>query len=195
MSNRDNNNSEEAILKAAENEFVERGFDGARTTSIAERAGVTHAMLHYFFRTKEQLFERILEEKLMVLADSLMLIFGEEGLPLKERLEKGISAHFDFVAKNPDLPRFLLGELPRVMPLIRERLLPKLLVLLPSIQKELKEDVDMRMLMLDILSQNLYPFLVMPVIEVLAAGEERNTMLERIKQENITLIMKRLEYK
>ena len=195
MSNRDNNNSEEAILKAAENEFVERGFDGARTTSIAERAGVTHAMLHYFFRTKEQLFERILEEKLVVLADSLMLIFGEEGLPLKERLEKGISAHFDFVAKNPDLPRFLLGELPRVMPLIRERLLPKLLVLLPSIQKELKEDVDMRMLMLDILSQNLYPFLVMPVIEVLATGEERDTMLERIKQENITLIMKRLGYK
>ena len=194
MSNRDNNNSEEAILKAAEKEFVERGFDGARTTSIAERAGVTHAMLHYFFRTKEQLFERILEEKLVVLAESVMLIFGEEGLPLKERLEKGISAHFDFVAKNPDLPRFLLGELPRVMPLIRERLLPKLLALLPSIQKELKEDVDMRMLILDILSQNLFPFLVMPVVEVLAAGEERDAMLERIKQENITLIMKRLGY-
>jgi AcrR family transcriptional regulator len=192
MSNRDNNNSEEAILKAAEKEFVERGFDGARTTSIAERAGVTHAMLHYFFHTKEQLFERILEEKLVVLADSVLLIFGEEGLPLKVRLEKGISAHFDFIAKNPDLPRFLLGELPRVMPLIQERLFPKILALMPSLQKELKGDVDMRMLILDILSQNLFPFLAMPVVEMLAAGEERDAMLERIKQENIKIILRRI---
>jgi AcrR family transcriptional regulator len=193
MSNRDNNNSEEAILKAAEKEFVERGFDGARTTSIAERAGVTHAMLHYFFRTKEQLFERILEEKLVVLADSMLLIFGEEGLPLKERLEKGISAHFDFIAKNPDLPRFLLGELPRVMPLIQKRLFPQILALMPSLQKELKGDVDMRMLILDILSQNLFPFVAMPVVEMLSAGEERDAMLERIKQENIKIILRRIE--
>jgi AcrR family transcriptional regulator len=193
MSNRDNNNSEEAILKAAEKEFVERGFDGARTTSIAERAGVTHAMLHYFFRTKEQLFERILEEKLIVLADSMLLIFGEEGLPLKERLEKGISAHFDFIAKNPDLPRFLLGELPRVMPLIQKRLFPKILALMPSLQKELKGDVDMRMLILDILSQNLFPFVAMPVVEMLSAGEERDAMLKRIKQENIKIILRRIE--
>ena len=193
MSNRDNNNSEEAILKAAEKEFVERGFDGARTTSIAERAGVTHAMLHYFFRTKEQLFERILEEKLIVLADSMLLIFGEEGLPLKERLEKGISAHFDFIAKNPDLPRFLLGELPRVMPLIQKRLFPQILALMPSLQKELKGDVDMRMLILDILSQNLFPFVAMPVVEMLSAGEERDAMLERIKQENIKIILRRIE--
>jgi len=193
MSNRDSNNSEEAILKAAEKEFVERGFDGARTTSIAERAGVTHAMLHYFFHTKEQLFERILEEKLVVLADSVLLIFGEEGLPLKERLEKGISAHFDFIAKNPDLPRFLLGELPRVMPLIQKRLFPQILALMPSLQKELKGDVDMRMLILDILSQNLFPFVAMPVVEMLSAGEERDAMLERIKQENIKIILRRIE--
>ena len=193
MSNRDNNNSEEAILKAAEKEFVERGFGGARTTSIAERAGVTHAMLHYFFHTKEQLFERILEEKLVVLADSVLLIFGEEGLPLKVRLEKGISAHFDFIAKNPDLPRFLLGELPRVIPLIQERLFPKILALMPSLQKELNGDVDMRMLILDILSQNLFPFLAMPVVEMLTAGEERDAILERIKQENIKIILKRIE--
>ena len=193
MSNRDNNNSEEAILKAAEKEFVERGFDGARTTSIAERAGVTHAMLHYFFRTKEQLFERILEDKLIVLVDSVLLIFGEEGLPLKERLEKGISAHFDFIAKNPDLPRFLLGELPRVMPLIQKRLFPQILALMPSLQKELKGDVDMRMLILDILSQNLFPFVAMPVVEMLSAGEERDAMLERIKQENIKIILRRIE--
>lgn len=51
------NDTEERILKAAETEFFTKGFDGARTTSIAERAGVTHAMLHYYFRSKALLFE------------------------------------------------------------------------------------------------------------------------------------------
>ena len=57
-------NKEQEILEAAEREFIAKGFAGARTTSIAEAAGVTHAMLHYYFRTKEQLFERILDEKM-----------------------------------------------------------------------------------------------------------------------------------
>lgn len=56
-------NKEQAILKAAEREFLTKGYAGARTTSIAEAAGVTHAMLHYYFRTKEHIFERILDEK------------------------------------------------------------------------------------------------------------------------------------
>ena len=45
-------NTEQAILAAAKQEFLLKGYDGARTTSIAEKAGVTHAMLHYYFRTK-----------------------------------------------------------------------------------------------------------------------------------------------
>lgn len=55
--------TESRILQAAEEEFLLKGLEGARTTAIAERAGVTHAMLHYYFRTKNMLFERIIEEK------------------------------------------------------------------------------------------------------------------------------------
>lgn len=56
--------TESRILAAAEGEFLDKGFDGARTTTIAARAGVTHAMLHYYFRTKGQLFERIISSKI-----------------------------------------------------------------------------------------------------------------------------------
>ena len=62
--------TESEILKAAEQEFMLKGFDGAKTTSIAHAAGVTHAMLHYYFRTKEQLFERILTEKVQLMSGS-----------------------------------------------------------------------------------------------------------------------------
>ena len=48
-------NTEQSILKAAEKEFLKKGFSGSKTTEIAKEAGVTHAMLHYYFRTKENL--------------------------------------------------------------------------------------------------------------------------------------------
>ena len=56
-------NTEQSILKAAEKEFLKKGFSGSKTTEIAKEAGVTHAMLHYYFRTKENLFNKVFEEK------------------------------------------------------------------------------------------------------------------------------------
>lgn len=52
MSKKDN--TEQAILQAAETEFLDKGFALAKTTEIAKQAGVTHAMLHYYYRTKEK---------------------------------------------------------------------------------------------------------------------------------------------
>ncbi|MBP9993130.1 MAG: helix-turn-helix transcriptional regulator, partial [Bacteroidales bacterium] len=54
------NNKETEILKAAEELFAEKGFIGATTTLIASKAGVTHAMLHYYFRTKEHIFIKVM---------------------------------------------------------------------------------------------------------------------------------------
>ena len=102
-------NKEQAILEAAEREFLDKGFAGARTTSIAEAAGVTHAMLHYYFRTKEQLFERILDEKTRLMSQSVLTAFGQPDLPLQERIRDGVESHFDFIAANPDLPRFIVN--------------------------------------------------------------------------------------
>ena len=49
--------TQQKILVAAQIEFCEKGFDGARMQSIAMRAGVNKALLHYYFRSKEMLFE------------------------------------------------------------------------------------------------------------------------------------------
>ena len=87
-----------------------KGFDGAKTASIARAAGVTHAMLHYYFRTKEQLFDRILTDKLSLMGRSVLASFGTPDLPVLERLKRGIGSHFDFLMENPDLPRFIVNE-------------------------------------------------------------------------------------
>jgi AcrR family transcriptional regulator len=106
-----NKNKEQLILEAAEYEFFTKGYNGARTISIAERAGVTHAMLHYYFRTKEQLFEKIMDKNMKQIATIMLSIMTKTDLPFVERLKKSIEDHFDFVANNPLLPQFIFHEI------------------------------------------------------------------------------------
>ena len=77
-------NKEKTILLAAEQEFLEKGFEGARTVSIAQKAGVTHAMLHYYFRTKEQLFKKILDEKMQLFTASVLNAISDTGTSCNE---------------------------------------------------------------------------------------------------------------
>lgn len=197
---------EQAILAAAEQEFLSKGFDGARTTSIASAAGVTHAMLHYYFRTKEQLFERILDEKLRLMGESVLAAFGQPNLPLQERLRDAIGSHFDFIARNPDLPRFIVNEVfsrPDRYETMRARIREIADTLMRDMQRELDalsargeaEPLDVRMLMLDIISLNVFPFIAYPLIEPILGSfsNDRARFFELRKAENVEVITRRLK--
>lgn len=199
-------NKEQAILEAAEREFLDKGFAGARTTSIAKAAGVTHAMLHYYFRTKEQLFERILDEKTRLMSQSVLTAFGQPDLPLQERIRDGVESHFDFIAANPDLPRFIVNEVfsrPERYEAMRRRIRTIAEGLMHDIQQELDasaargetEPVDARMLLLDIISLNVFPFIgfhiIEPVFGNLSGDRERFFGMRRA--ENVEIILRRLK--
>ena len=163
------------ILQAAENEFFEKGYAGARTASIAEAAGVTHAMLHYYFRTKDKLFERIVSEKISMLADILLSAIGDANLPLEERIRQGIGRHFDFISANRDLPRFIVNEVlsrPEQIDTMKGNIQNIVNELLDNLQQEIDEyaakgfcrQVDARMLLIDIVSLNVFPFMAAPIV-------------------------------
>ena len=59
MKEKEDVNTEQAIMEAAEKEFLDKGYTLTKTTEIARIAGVNHAMLHYYFRTKDNLFEKV----------------------------------------------------------------------------------------------------------------------------------------
>lgn len=199
-------NKEQAILEAAEREFLDKGFAGARTTSIAEAAGVTHAMLHYYFRTKEQLFERILDEKTRLMSQSVLTAFGQPDLPLQERIRDGVESHFDFIAANPDLPRFIVNEVfsrPEHYEAMRRRIRTIAEGLMHDIQQELDasaargetEPVDARMLLLDIISLNIFPFIGFHIIEPVFGdlSGDREHFFEMRRAENVEIILRRLK--
>jgi AcrR family transcriptional regulator len=103
------NNTEQRILEAAESVFLEKGFSLAKTTEIARRANVNHALIHYYFRTKENLFETIFVSRLKMILSSFDDILSLD-VPYEECIEKMISSYFDLFLDNPQMPFFLLNE-------------------------------------------------------------------------------------
>ena len=206
MDNQEKQSKEQQILAAAEQEFLTRGYDGARTTSIAQAAGVTHAMLHYYFRTKEQLFERIVDEKFETMSHSMFAIMGDPSLPIVERIKGGIEAHFDFVAQNPLLPRFVINEIisrPERYDVLYKRVGAIIDNVYRGLQSEIDrsaergeiEIVDIKMLFISIMSLNIFTFLAYPFMEPLM-GElmaNRERFLAERKAENIETILRRIK--
>ena len=206
MDNQERQSKEQQILAAAEQEFLTKGYDGARTTSIAQAAGVTHAMLHYYFRTKEQLFERIVDEKFETMSHSMFAIMGDPSLPIVERIKGGIEAHFDFIAANPLLPRFVINEIisrPERYKLLYKRVGAMIDNVYCDLQFEIDrsaergeiEWVDVKMLFISILSLNIFTFIAYPFMEPLM-GElmaDREGFLADRKAENIETILRRIK--
>ncbi|MDE6341983.1 MAG: TetR/AcrR family transcriptional regulator [Muribaculaceae bacterium] len=200
-----NNDTEVLILQAAEREFLSKGFIGARTTSIAEAAGVTHAMFHYYFRTKEKLFERIISEKITLLKEALTGSIVDINAPLTEKLRNLISNHLEFIAANPDLPRFLIGEIfsnPERSASFLDSLAAIAPIFISTLQQQIDVEadkgwcrrVDAKMLMLDIVSLNVFAYMAAPAVNA-ALGDcmaDSEAFLEMRKKENYDTIMRKL---
>lgn len=198
--------TEERILEAAVQEFMTKGYAGARTTAIAEAAGVTHAMLHYYFRTKDKLLDRIIESKIGTLRDIMLASLGDPTIPLFDKIKSTIENHQDFIAANPELPRFMINEVlsrPDRMPKVIEQLKHHTPLVVQSLQRQIDEyadrglcrRVDAGMLMLDIVSLNIFPFSATPMVNALLGGmmENRPSFVEARKKENVETIMKKLQ--
>lgn len=199
-------NTENLILKAAEEEFQTKGFAGATTTSIAERAGVTHTMLHYYFRTKKNIFYRIFEEKIKLLSQLLTDIFSNKNMPLSARLELLINKHFELLQNNPMLPWFIVNEIvssPERTSILQNKMRSIISRHLPTLQHELDtlasqkqiEKISASDLFIDILLLNVSLFIYMPIFKNIFPEETANEdkFLNARKQENIRLIIARLK--
>lgn len=197
--------TEALILEAAEKEFLEKGYLGAKTTSIAEAAGVTHAMFHYYFRTKDKLFDKIVSDKLEKLSEIMLGVIGNPELPLKERIVQGVERHFDFIRANPQLPRFVFNEIhlrPERLDKFKNEMATLAADTLATLQQEIDANaaegrcrrVDARMLMLDIVSLNIFPFMAEEIISVTFGTlfKDRETFFEMRKKENVKTILDKL---
>ena len=194
----------ELILAAAEQEFLTNGYEATKTTQIAKRAGVTHAMLHYYYQSKENLFNKIFENKIEILKAPVVALAQNKDIDLRDRIREIIELHFDFLKTHPNLPHFLINEMrsnPQLIKILREKVGGTLGETFATIQSEIDEYVAKGImkpisafdLFLDIVSLNVFTFISLPIFRHIADSDEKELQLiENRKKEIIQTINHRI---
>ena len=104
--------TKEKIIQAAQQVFIRKGMDGARMQEIADEAGINKALLHYYFHSKEQLFNDVFYGVLSQLIPGLIAIFkGSE--PFLDKIEAIVTQYDTYMSGHPFLPQFVIREINR----------------------------------------------------------------------------------
>ncbi len=103
--------TEEKIKEAARKLFTQKGFAAVRTRDIAEEAGINLALLNYYFRSKQKLFDIIMLENFRKFLQIILGKVLDEKLSFEEKIENIVEVYIDMLTANPDLPLFVLNEL------------------------------------------------------------------------------------
>jgi AcrR family transcriptional regulator len=184
--------TEEAILGAARKVFLQKGMEGARMQEIADEAGINKALLHYYYRNKEKLFEAIFREAYFEMMNSVLGTMNEDR-PLFEKIEFFIRNVIDFMIRNPYIPGFIIHEINRdpgkiVSIFMQSGMKPPLLI--RQINEEIKQGrirrIEPRQLIVNILAMCIFPVIARPILtSVLFEGdaEAYTRFLERRKKE------------
>lgn len=164
--NEQEQSTEEKILEAASEVFTEKGFAGTRTRDIAEKAGINLALLNYYFRSKEKLFEQVMKIKVVLLFGKIFPILSNEKTSLEEKIDLASEKYFEILSKNPNLPLFVISEIQKknsnISKIIPVNKIFKNSVILKQI-KERKPELNPSHFLINFLSMTIFPFITKPV--------------------------------
>ena len=184
--------TQERILAAAKRVFLEQGMAGARMQDIADRAGINKALLHYYFRNKDKLFETIFKEVSSQFFPKIADVI-ESDMPLFGKIERFCSEYIDMLQKNSFMPLFVLNEVSKQPQRFKERfwknMAPVLAKFVSEIEGEMKKKKIKKMsvdqLFLNMVSLCIFPFIAKPLWMVSSGMDEvhfKQFMEERKKE-------------
>lgn len=105
-------NIESRIIEAAKQEFIEKGFEQTSMSDIAAVVGINRPTLHYYFRTKDKMFQAVFASIVSNFLPHIDAIFSKQE-PFEKKLGEIIDVYFDIFTANPLLPKFIIGEIHR----------------------------------------------------------------------------------
>ncbi len=205
MEVKNNPSMESIILETAEKLFLEKGFAMTSTTEIAKESGCNQALVHYYFRTKDNLFNTIFEQKFKTFFQKIFDMKDMEEMKFTDKLKFIIESHFDLLKNNPKMPSLILNELsrkPEQISIIKDKLqsIPeKLFALLnDELQAEIAKgkirEISLIDLIVTMVTMNVAMFIMMPIVEniFLLNENQKEFMLQHRRTENVDFILKSL---
>jgi TetR/AcrR family transcriptional regulator len=168
--------TEERILDAAKKVFISKGMSGARMQDIANEAGINKALLHYYFRSKDKLFEVIFLETVARFIPRVNEIMNSD-LSWSEKIESFAVEYIEKVIANPFLPLFIMNEmhkqpdefLKKMWGGDKPRLEKFVLQLQGAIEAKEIRPIDPAQLIMNLMSLCVFPFIGKPLLQM-AAG-------------------------
>lgn len=188
------NSTEEKIKNAARRIFQQKGFAGTRTRDIAEEAGINLALLNYYFRSKERLFDLIMTESLEQFFRSLRSVFDDPTTNFEEKIHLIVENYIDKLTENPNIPIFILSELRSHPEELIIKTGAKKAFLNSVILKQLQDEIEAKRIkpikplhfMMNMLGMTVFPFIGNPMIK--GMGDINQNEFEALMQERKALI-------
>jgi AcrR family transcriptional regulator len=186
---------ENTILACAEDLFLSKGYNGVSTIDIANACGCNQALVHYYFRTKMNLFKIIFSQKILEIQKELLKTYDEKD-SFEKKIEKMIDIHFDFLCKDGRLPLFVINEInsnseiaKTIKDVFNDTISPFLLSIQKDLDSEIKagkiRDISAFNLLLNIVSMDVFIFIAEPVMKniLLYSKQEMQEVFIDRKQE------------
>ncbi len=179
--------TEAAILNAAKSIFQRKGMDGARMQEIANEAGINKALLHYYYRSKQLLFEAVFKNAFKLLAPQLNKVLNSDD-SLNDKIKNFTKNYISFTIKHPYLPNFIINELNRNPEFVQKLTSEKHFPTITKFKQQVTENVEngiikpikAEQLLIHILALNIFPFIASPLLKgfLTVSDEEYKQILE-----------------
>jgi len=190
--------TEEQILEAARKVFTKKGFAAARMEEIATEAGINRALLNYYFRSKEKIFELVFEERFKQMFGGMVQILVSD-TPLFDKIRQVIDYHINTLSKNLDMPIFVLNEMNQNAEKMLERMAKAKGIpvshIVQKVRQQAKElvsagvirEIDGAEIFINIMSLVIFQFVGRPVIKaMLELDDEAYLQFLNRRKTNIT---------
>lgn len=163
--------TEQKILDSAQKVFHQKGYTGARMQEIADKAEINKGLLHYYYKSKEKLFESVFNIALKQMLGKLNEVLRED-INLCYKIEKLVDSYINVLSKNTFIPNFVLQEINRNPNYFIEKFKQfNTNEGIKIFEKQIKEEtikgniikIDPKQLIINIISMSIFPFIVKPM--------------------------------
>ncbi len=183
--------TEEKIKDAARKVFTKKGYSATRTRDIAEEAGINLALLNYYFRSKEKLFEMVILEKMQLLLGRIGPILMDKKSSIEEKVDLITDHYIDTLLKNPDIPLFVMGEIRQDPEKFAVLINSRVKLVDSAFYKQLAErspHINPLHFILNLLGLLIFPFITKPLLEIITGSDPE--VIVRLMTERKQLVKK-----